>query len=130
MSKRIKMDFPKIVTVEHQKGEDNPFRKITNEIAGLVHEDNYKGVIDKNGKFLIDCGFICEKLNVGEYKVTHGLGFSNLALSVCLLEPPGTLTIRENHTHYFVVNITVDKKPKDKEFTFTLTKAISLSAPQ
>lgn len=126
MSKRIKMDFPKIVTVEHQKGEDNPFRKINNAIAGAVQEDNYKAVVDRNGKFLIDCGFICEKLSIGEYKVIHGLGFDNLALSVCLLEPPGTLTIKENHTHYFVVGISVDKEPIDKEFTFTLTKAISL----
>lgn len=83
-----------------------------------------RGVLGKDGKWIVDCGFLVDKLDIGTYRITHGWGYQNTSLNVSILESPGTAKILEHHTNYFVVQTLVDKVPTDKEFVFVLVKVI------
>lgn len=125
MTEIVKAEFPRMVAIELPAQKlDQPFAGPVNKVIEDIHNAAWKAVVDKNGKFLIDCGFTCEKLGVGQYKIVHNIGYNNTSVNVALLKPPGTITIVEHHPLYFVIHTLEDQIPVDKEFSFTLVKAV------
>lgn len=122
------MSFPHVITVELPKDKKvAPFAGLIPQkvVQGAI-ELNYKGVTHRDGSWRIDPGgWKIEKLNIGEYKITHSLGYDNTSLSVSLLVQPGSFTVKEHTPMYFVVETTLDQKPTDLDFSFTLSKVIS-----
>jgi len=97
---------------------DNP--DIIKQIISL----NVSGAV-VNDQLVQGPAYQLEKLGVGVYKVTHNLGTDGLCLSIGPLQPICSLLIRENHTHYFVVEVSVDGVPTDMGFVYTLARVIS-----
>lgn len=126
MTEIVRMPFPDVMAIELPKEKlVTPFIGVSSKVVNTIRQASYKGVVDKDGNWLVDPGFKCEKLEVGKYRVTHTFGYTTTSLSVTLLRPPGTLHILENHPEWFVIETLIDKVPTDKEFAFTLTMVIS-----
>jgi len=126
MSKLREINIPQVMSTELPEGKKvTPFGGVTRAMVDKVNDASYKGAVSHDGKWLINSGFLLDKLDIGKYKITHGLGYKNTCLSVSILEPPGTINILENHTHYFVVETLVDRVSTDRDFSFCLTVVIS-----
>lgn len=118
-------DFlPQVISVEHKKTDKVPSVSVP-QVVNALHQIALKGVVAKEGKFLIDPGgFVIEHKNPGEYKIIHNLGYTNVSLSPSIVEGPGTLVIKEHHPMYFVVEISIGQIPTNKDWCFTLMKTI------
>ncbi len=122
----VKVEFPKVIVVEQlsEQGRANlaSNEKLVQSIVDLASN----GIVTKDGKWgLNPGGWEIEKLGEGSYKVIHNWGYSNVCLSVNLLQTPGITAIKESTPTYFVVETLLDNKPADAPWSFTLTKVIS-----
>ena len=124
MTEKIKMEFPRIISVEIPSRAENPFKAIDQSIAGKVHNAAAKGVVRKDGTWTVDPGFKLEKLDIGKYKVTHNWGRKNTSINVTLVEFPGSIFVSDHNPMFFIVETLVDKVPTDKEFAFTLVMVV------
>lgn len=115
MKREIKMSFPHVFSA-HVKEDGKEVDTIDNI--------SIRGVLGADGKWLISCGFLADKLDVGKYRVSHGWGYENTSISITILIPPGTIEILEHHPNYFVVQTKENGEPKDKDFAFTMVKVI------
>jgi hypothetical protein len=115
--------LPHVISFEHK-----PKKEVSvsvPQVAEFVHSIALKGVISKEGKFLLDPGgMVIEHHSEGVYKITHNLGYANTSLSVSILEPPGGVVVKSHHPMYFEVEVQEDAKPKDKDWCFTLMRTI------
>lgn len=120
--------FPNVLSVEHKSLPDKKSSVSVPQIAQIskaIFNIALKGVVSKEGKWLIDPGgFVIEHKDLGEYKIIHNLGYTNVSLSPSILEGPGTLVIKEHHPMYFVIEISLDKQPIDKDWCFTLMRTL------
>lgn len=118
-------DFlPHVIAFEH-RAQKKQINISVPEIAKFVHEISLKGVISKEGKFLMDPGgMVIEHPSEGVYKIIHNLGYTNTSLSLSILEAPGGVQLKEHHPMYFIVEAQEDGKPKDKDWCFTLMKTL------
>lgn len=117
--------FPHVVSFEHKQPTDKKPSVSVPQVVKAVHTIALKGVVSKEGKWLVDPGgFVIEHKNPGEYKIIHNLGYTNVSLSPSILEGPGTLVIKEHHPKHFVINLSLDGQPIDKDWCFTLMRTL------
>lgn len=117
--------FPNVVSFEHKPITDKKPSVSVPNIAKAVFNIALKGVVSKEGKWLIDPGgFVIEHKNPGVYKIIHNLGYTNVSLSPSILEGPGTLIVKEHHPKYFVIELSLDGQPIDKDWCFTLMRTL------
>lgn len=131
------MEFPEVFVSENAKEAlslKDKFKR--NELVKKITSENFKGVVDKDGKWGATLqgqilspggGWDITKSVDGRYKVTHMQGYYNISLSVSALQSPGTIQVIENHPTYFIVQTSINGKPYDMPFAFTLTRVVSLS---
>lgn len=93
---------------------------IIKQLVGL----NVSGAVI-NGQLVQGPAYQLENPSLGVYKVIHGLGFTDLCISIGAMQQPCTLMIKECAPTYFVVEATLDGDPVDMGFFFTLSRVIS-----
>ncbi len=126
INKVIDLDFPKVMSFEVPKDVKGvPFAGVTTEIVQRVHESSYRGIVSKEGVWIVNPGFTLEKKDIGKYKIIHNIGYNSSSLSLSSLEPIGVVRALEHHPQWFVVETLIDNVPADKAFSFTLTMVIS-----
>jgi hypothetical protein len=121
------MEHPLLIVTEFPDNKKTAFAgKKSPEIIAQVLESNFKGtVIDNNLIESTSPIYKLEKSNIGLYKVIHNIGYTNTSLSVSLLVQPGSFEIKEHSPVSFTLQTTLDGKPKDLDFMFTISRVIS-----
>jgi hypothetical protein len=135
----IELEYPNLLVVENLLDHGRKNLRANPKLVAQIQREAFQGVVDKNGKWGVTpqgellCpggGWAISKLGEGLYKVTHAQGYYNISLSTTLLQSPGTIVTLENHPEYFVVQTSINGKPYDMPFAFTLIRVISPSEPQ
>lgn len=124
--------FPHVISFEHrpkQKENTISVQQVADAIHEIsldaIHEISLKGVVSKDGKFLFDPGGMnIEHSSIGVYKITHNLGYTNTSISVSIMEPPGSLLLKEHHPNYFIVEAYLDAQLTDMDWCFTLMRTL------
>lgn len=129
-----KITFPKVIAVELPESHlVDPFSGHINPATlDQFLKSNYYGVVSAKGKWKIEAaaGWTVERPEVGTYKVTHSLGYSNLSLHVSLLEQPGSMSVVFHTPTFFMVETHRDREPTNLDWMFSLTRVVSQPAPQ
>ena len=130
---KVMMSFPSVITVELPENKKvSPFAgPLPPTLVKKVVELAYRGVTHRDGSWRVNpAEWKIHKIEVGNYKIIHNLGYDNTSLSVSLLVQPGSFRVLEHTPTYFTVETTLDRVPTDLDFSFSLTKVISQPAPQ
>jgi len=133
----IKMEFPNVLVIDQLERVRAEMHK---ELPGLLQKavsESFQGVVDASGMWgkninggeLSPGPWTIFKQDVGVYKVIHNQGYMNISLSVSPIVNPCTIQVSENSPNYFVVNTSVEGKPVDLPFAFTMIKVVSPLAP-
>lgn len=89
-----------------------------------VNQITYKGITLANGVWLKQVlDWKCEKLSVGEYKISHNHGFINYNTSIGALSENANAKIMTMDLYDIIITIQDgDGKPKDSDFSICVTK--------
>lgn len=122
------MDHPKVISmnVSDKSILLTDKSKSSVKIINKLLNENFKGTVIDNVFVLKPSEhWILEKLSTGVYKITHNIGYLNTSLSVSLLFSPGSFEIKEHSPVYFIIQTTLNQKPKDFDFMFTLSRVVA-----
>lgn len=115
--------FPHVISFEHKPKKEVSIS--VPQVVSAVYDIAFKGLVSKEGKLLIDPGgMVIEHPSVGVYKITHNLGYTNTSINISIMEPPGSLLLKEHHPNYFAVEAYLDGVLTDMAWCFTLMRTI------